>query len=204
MVRGAEDYLRFADKPYSIRSNRLKNVLLLKIRKAKCDYSYFPAGTLHRSSSKKFSRKITWFCAFCPSAVSTGINATMHLPSGARSTFFTLLTEPASCFSDHARVLQMSLHRAERHADRDGGVRGPLARHLSLRQVMSARTGISFFTGKVKRDGGSILKSDREVGMVPDIRVLLATVSLSQGLTGQTLLKRIYEAISNLLPQKTA
>src|SRR6202521_4494681 len=59
-----------------------------------------------RTSSKKFSRKITWFCAFCPSAVSTGINAAMRLPSGARATFRRLSPMlPPSCFSDHIRGL---------------------------------------------------------------------------------------------------
>ena len=57
-----------------------------------------------RTSSKKFSRKITWFCAFCSSAVSTGINATMRLPSGARSTFLPPMLPPI-CFSDHTRGL---------------------------------------------------------------------------------------------------
>ena len=34
-------------------------------------------------------------------------------------------------------------------------------------QVMSTRTGMSFLTGIVKRDGGSILKSASVAGMVP-------------------------------------
>src|SRR5262249_52133115 len=42
-------------------------------------------GTRRRSSSKKFSKKITWFCVFCPSVVSSGISPTMRLTSGARS-----------------------------------------------------------------------------------------------------------------------
>jgi hypothetical protein len=46
---------------------------------------YFPTGTLRCSSSAKFSRKVTWFCACCASAPSTGISAAMRLPSGARS-----------------------------------------------------------------------------------------------------------------------
>ena len=86
VVLGAEDYLRFADIPYSIRPNHLKGPVLLQICRVKRDCSYLPTGTLRRTSSKKFSRNITWLCAFCPSAVSTGINATMRLPSGARST----------------------------------------------------------------------------------------------------------------------
>ena len=49
--------------------------------------------------------------------------------------------------------------------------RVPLPCHFSLRQVISTLTGISFFTGNVKRDGASILKSDKVVGMVPEIRI---------------------------------
>ena len=42
--------------------------------------NYFACVAVRRrTSSKKFSRRITWFCAFCASAVSTGINATMRL-----------------------------------------------------------------------------------------------------------------------------
>src|SRR5262249_31750341 len=69
------------------------------------DCSYLPVGTLRRSSSKKFWRKVTWFCVFCPSAVSTGINETMRLPSGARLTFLMELTKRPSSFSDHTRGL---------------------------------------------------------------------------------------------------
>src|ERR1700692_392075 len=58
-----------------------------------------------RTSSKKFSRKITWLCAFCPSTVSAGINATMRLPSGARSTLGRPPAAVPSCFSDHNRGL---------------------------------------------------------------------------------------------------
>ena len=46
---------------------------------------YFPTGTLHRSSSEKFSRKTTWLCTGRYSGVSTGISAIMRLPSGASS-----------------------------------------------------------------------------------------------------------------------
>ena len=35
------------------------------------------------------------------------------------------------------------------------------------RQVMSTRTGISFLTGIVSSDGGSILKSESVAGIVP-------------------------------------
>jgi len=49
--------------------------------------------------------------------------------------------------------------------------RVPLSCHFSLRQVISTRTGISFFTGIAKSDGGSILKSVTVVGIVPDIRI---------------------------------
>src|ERR1700686_4448509 len=38
-----------------------------------------------RTSSKKFSRKNTWLCAFWSSGVPAGIKAAMRLPSGARS-----------------------------------------------------------------------------------------------------------------------
>src|SRR4249919_1507267 len=38
-------------------------------------------------------------------------------------------------------------------------------------QVISIRMGNSFFTGKVSRVGGSILKSESVAGMVPVIRV---------------------------------
>jgi hypothetical protein len=48
-------------------------VLLLKILKDKRDCGYLLTGTLRRTLSKKFSRKITWLCAFCASAVSTDI-----------------------------------------------------------------------------------------------------------------------------------
>src|ERR1700686_3031755 len=58
-----------------------------------------------RTSSKKFSRKMTWFCTFFPSGVSTGINAAMRLPSDARSMFLAALATPPSCFSDHLRGL---------------------------------------------------------------------------------------------------
>src|ERR1019366_2636072 len=58
-----------------------------------------------RTSSKKFSRKITWLCVFCPSAVSTGINATIRLPSGAGSAFLETVAVFPSCFSDHTRGL---------------------------------------------------------------------------------------------------
>ena len=67
-----------------------------------------------RTSSKKFSRKITWLCAFCPSAVSTGINATMRLPSGARSTFFTADGAPELLLGPHSRFVGhegIALHR---------------------------------------------------------------------------------------------
>ena len=40
-------------------------------------------------------------------------------------------------------------------------------------QVRSTRTGISFLTGTVRNDGGSILKSDSFAGIVPVIRVSL-------------------------------
>ena len=39
------------------------------------------------------------------------------------------------------------------------------------RQVMSTRTGISFLTGMVRSDGGSILKSESVAGMIPVIWV---------------------------------
>jgi hypothetical protein len=39
------------------------------------------------------------------------------------------------------------------------------------RQVISTCTGISFFTATAKSDGGSILKSDRVAGIVPEIRI---------------------------------
>lgn len=39
------------------------------------------------------------------------------------------------------------------------------------RQVISTRTGISFFTAMVRSDGGSILKSDNVAGIVPEMRV---------------------------------
>jgi hypothetical protein len=44
-------------------------------------------GIFRRSSSKKFSRKITWFCACCASGVSIRISATTRFPSEARSKF---------------------------------------------------------------------------------------------------------------------
>ena len=42
-------------------------------------------GTFRRSSSKKFSRKTTWFWSFCGLAVSSGMIAATRLPSGATS-----------------------------------------------------------------------------------------------------------------------
>src|SRR5205823_14919291 len=55
-----------------------------------------------RSSSKKFSRKNTWFREIRSSRPSTGISATIRLPSGARSK----LRKFASTFcSDHSRGL---------------------------------------------------------------------------------------------------
>jgi hypothetical protein len=38
-------------------------------------------------------------------------------------------------------------------------------------QVISTRTGISFLTGMVRRVGGSMLKSARVAGMVPETRI---------------------------------
>jgi hypothetical protein len=64
--------------------NTSKALFLLKIYRVQRNRSYLPTGTLHRSSSKKFSRKGAWFCVFCASAVSTGINATFRFPSGVR------------------------------------------------------------------------------------------------------------------------
>ena len=49
------------------------------------DTSYLPVGTFRRSSSKKFSRKMMWFCAFWASGASAGMSAAMRLPSGATS-----------------------------------------------------------------------------------------------------------------------
>ena len=43
--------------------------------------------------------------------------------------------------------------------------------HFSFRQVISTRTGISFFTAIVRSDGGLILKSASVTGMVPVIFV---------------------------------
>src|ERR1700693_4819085 len=49
------------------------------------------------------------------------------------------------------------------------------------RQVISTRTGMSFLTGMVSSDGGSILKSASVAGIVPDIRVSFARVTCSSG-----------------------
>src|ERR1700733_15935913 len=57
-----------------------------------------------------------------------------------------------------------------------GGVVTQGARHCG-RHVTSTRTGISFLTGTAKSDGGSILKSDRVAGMVPDIRIWFPCVA---------------------------
>ena len=43
-------------------------------------------------------------------------------------------------------------------------------RDYCARQVISTRTGISFLTGIVRNEGGSILKSENVAGMVPEIR----------------------------------
>jgi hypothetical protein len=47
----------------------------------------------------------------------------------------------------------------------------PLACFYCECQVISTRTGISFFTGMVNSEGGSILKSDSVAGTVPEILV---------------------------------
>src|ERR1700693_4429902 len=104
LPRRNQHYFSVADKPYSIHPNHPKRLVLLEICEVKRDCSYLPIGTLRRTSSEKFSRKITWFCAFCPSTVSAGINATMRLPSGAGSTFLLPRTLPIR-FSDHTRGL---------------------------------------------------------------------------------------------------
>jgi hypothetical protein len=39
-------------------------------------------GTRRRSSSKKFTKKIRWFCPFCASGPSAGMSAAIALPSG--------------------------------------------------------------------------------------------------------------------------
>jgi hypothetical protein len=56
-----EDNFRFAENPYFIRPNHLKRLVLLKIWRAKRYCSYLPTGTFRRTSSKKFSRRITTF-----------------------------------------------------------------------------------------------------------------------------------------------
>lgn len=43
-----------------------------------------------------------------------------------------------------------------------------MARYSSFRQVISMCTGISFFTGTVNGDGGSILESETVARIVPD------------------------------------
>ena len=80
-----EHNIRIADNPEVIGSNHVKRPVLLGICRIKRDRSYLLTGTLRRSSSEKFSRKITWLYAFCASAVSTGIKAAMCLPSGERN-----------------------------------------------------------------------------------------------------------------------
>src|SRR6202521_1763978 len=104
-VTDETDYLRFADDTHSIRPNHLKRLVLLEISRIKSDCRYLPTGTLRRSSSEKFIRKVTWFCAFCASAVSIGINAAMRLASGARPTLSRPPAAVPSCFSDHIRGL---------------------------------------------------------------------------------------------------
>jgi hypothetical protein len=49
--------------------------------------------------------------------------------------------------------------------------RGAMILRYCELQVIWTRTGISFFTGRVRSEGGSILKSVRVAGMVPVIRV---------------------------------
>jgi hypothetical protein len=56
-----------------------KRWFLLEICRVKRNCNYLPIGALRRTSSEKFSRKVTWFCA---SAVAIGINAAMRLPVG--------------------------------------------------------------------------------------------------------------------------
>lgn len=51
--------------------------------------------------------------------------------------------------------------------------------HCGL-HVISMRIGISFFTGMVSSDGGSILKSVSVVGIVPAIRLSLPSVTNSK------------------------
>ena len=43
--------------------------------------------------------------------------------------------------------------------------------------VISTRTGMSFFTGMVRSEGGSILKSASVAGIVPEIRVSFPCVT---------------------------
>ena len=67
----------------------------------------------------------------------------------------------------------LSLRRARTYARQKNRryQRALLSCHFCFCHVISTRTGISFFTAIPRRDGGSILKSDSVVGMVPVIRV---------------------------------
>ena len=74
----------------------------------------------------------------------------------------------------------VSDYRTARRKFRDSGWQcqpSPMAQAISPahmgRQVISTRTGISFFTGIASSEGGSILKSDNVAGIVPaDLRLV--------------------------------
>jgi hypothetical protein len=53
--------------------------------------------------------------------------------------------------------------------------------YFSSCQLMSPRTGISFFTGMAKSDGGSILKSESVAGIVPVMRKLFPSLASCSG-----------------------
>lgn len=57
----------------------------------------------------------------------------------------------------------------------------PRRLHCAL-QVISTRMGISFFTGMVRSEGGSILKSARVAGMVPEMRVSSPCLTTSKAI----------------------
>src|SRR5207237_8127163 len=65
--------------------------------------AYLPAGTRRRSSSKKFSRKVTSPADLCSADASGAISTARRFPSGARSIIDCPLA--TTCLEDHKRGL---------------------------------------------------------------------------------------------------
>lgn len=72
-------------------------------------------------------------------------------------------------------------HRDHRGSQCRPGGFTPMTYAYCVAQVISTRMGTSFFTGTVSNDGGSILKSESLVGMVPVMCFSLPSVFTSNG-----------------------